>query len=165
MLFFLLWGSLVAMEFSDPETNLSPNQLADIWMHTLELLIQSQTPPLREDFPLWRLWKAQNVVQTLVLVASTVQRWAVVSKWNIFKGLIMFQGLCNANLAVSCINVGPFLMVELWNLIIRELASSWVQDWCFQYTFIYLCKTSHGGKLSILGYLYLNIIIYSIDHS
>lgn len=32
-------GSLVAMEFSDPETKPSPNQLADIHMHTFEWLI------------------------------------------------------------------------------------------------------------------------------
>lgn len=35
----LPWGSLAAMEFSDPETNPSPNQLAVIHMHILELLI------------------------------------------------------------------------------------------------------------------------------
>lgn len=51
-MFLLPWGSLVAMEFSDPETKPSPNQLADIHMHTSELLITSQTPPHREGFPL-----------------------------------------------------------------------------------------------------------------
>lgn len=38
-MFLLPWGSLVAMEFSDPETKPSPNQLADIHLHTFELLI------------------------------------------------------------------------------------------------------------------------------
>lgn len=38
-MFLLPWGSLEAMEFSDPETKPSPNQLADIHMHTFELLI------------------------------------------------------------------------------------------------------------------------------
>lgn len=35
----LPWVSLVAMEFSDPETKPSPNQFADVHKHTLELLI------------------------------------------------------------------------------------------------------------------------------
>lgn len=34
-MFLLPSGSLVAIEFSDPETKPSPNQLADIHMHTL----------------------------------------------------------------------------------------------------------------------------------
>ena len=38
-------GSLVAMEFSDPENKRSPNQLADIHMHILELLITKLAPP------------------------------------------------------------------------------------------------------------------------
>lgn len=38
-MFLLPWGSLVAMEFSDPETKPNPNQLADIHMHSFELLI------------------------------------------------------------------------------------------------------------------------------
>lgn len=35
----LPWGSLVAIEFSDPETKPSQNQLVDIHMHTFESLI------------------------------------------------------------------------------------------------------------------------------
>jgi len=43
----LPWGSLEAMEFSDPETKPSPNQLADIHMHIFKLLIKKSNSASR----------------------------------------------------------------------------------------------------------------------
>lgn len=48
--FLLPWGSLEAMEFSDPETKPSPNQLADIHMHTSERLITEASSTSQREF-------------------------------------------------------------------------------------------------------------------
>lgn len=50
-MFLLPWGSLVAMEFSDPETKPSPNQLANIHMHTSEWLITEANSTFQREFP------------------------------------------------------------------------------------------------------------------
>lgn len=54
-MFLLPWGSLVAMEFSDPETKRSPNQLADIHMHTSEWLITEANSTSQREFPSLKL--------------------------------------------------------------------------------------------------------------
>lgn len=54
-MFLLPWGSLVAMEFSDPETKPSPNQLADIHMHTSEWLITEANSTSQREFPSLKL--------------------------------------------------------------------------------------------------------------
>lgn len=52
-MFLLPWGSLEAMELSDPETKPSPNQLADIHMHiwaanyTAKLHLKGGVSPLK----------------------------------------------------------------------------------------------------------------------
>lgn len=65
----LPWGSLAAMEFSDPETNPSPNQLAVIHMHILELLItQSNSTSTQGGVSSLKMKQtkgSENVMQTL----------------------------------------------------------------------------------------------------
>lgn len=83
-MFLLPWGSLVEMEFSDPETKPSPNQLADIHMHTFELLITESNSTSQggvSSLKMSQAVKSQNVLLIRCFrLASTLQCLASVSK-------------------------------------------------------------------------------------
>ena len=104
-MFLLPWGSLVAMEFSDPETKPSPNQLADIHLHSFELLI---TKPNSTS------WGGDSSLKMNQTVRSQnvwkIQCFGWLLSWcqpDVWRGLIRFQGSGDANLTVCCINMDP----------------------------------------------------------
>lgn len=74
-MFLLPWGSLVAMEFSDLETKPSPNQLADIHMHTFELLITEPNSTSQggvSSLKISQTVKSQNVANTVFSVGFNI---------------------------------------------------------------------------------------------
>lgn len=95
-MFLLPWGSLVAMEFSDPETKPSPNQLADIHMHTSEWLITEANSTSQREFPSLKLTQTVKSSKSSVNTVFSTQhcvKLVLCERQKLFKGLITFQGL------------------------------------------------------------------------
>lgn len=88
-MFLVPWGSLVAMEFSDPETKPSPNQLADINMHTSEWLITEANSTSQREFPSLKL--TQNVKSSKSSV-NTVFSHTALRQSNVVLPAEAFQG-------------------------------------------------------------------------
>lgn len=95
-MFLLPWGSLVAVEFSDPETKPSPNQLVHIHMHTSERLITEANSTSQREFPSLKLTQTLKSIKSSVNTVFSIQHYVnLMLCWRrmLFKALITFQAL------------------------------------------------------------------------
>lgn len=103
--FLLPWGSLVAMEFSDPETNPSPNQLAVIHMHILELLITESNSTSHGGVSSLKIKQMERNQKCPVNTAFSLGFSIVMSGWR-SEVRLGFKISFDTNVTVCCISVG-----------------------------------------------------------
>lgn len=103
--FLLPWGSLVAMEFSDPETNPSPNQLAVIHMHILELLITDSNYTSHGGVSSLKIKQTERNQKCPVNTEFSLGFSIVMSGWR-SAGRLGFKISFETTVTVCCISVG-----------------------------------------------------------
>lgn len=92
-MFLLPWGSLEAMEFSDPETKPSPNQLADLHKHSFELLITKPNSTFQGGVSSLKMnqLKKQNVLYHIFCWLEHYKTELLSDGWRFSSSLMQFK--------------------------------------------------------------------------